>query len=256
MLRYYSYYSVGGYKDFILGTSEDKQEATYYLPLLPVLEERARTDEDAAKLFEQQKDLPKIQQLSAELPFNLPTSARVLFSHAGYKLLYKHLEGDYYALALRNISANTKDEHERSVPFMFVITGNTKHDVEVLNILATYFACNIKGVENILSKYLFMDIDVNGLKFELAKFNSWVNSIISNNSSTILPTMNGGKSINAQNNKVTLLVLPDGITEQKAITEQKLETMEITSVKEIDVLSKENPERLVKQILSIAEELK
>lgn len=256
MLRYYSYYSVGGYKDFILGTSEDKQEATYYLPLLPVLEERAKTEEDAAKLFEQQKDLPKIQQLSAELPFNLPTSARVLFSHAGYKLLYKHLEGDYYALALRNISANTKDEHERSVPFMFVITGNTKDDVKVLNILATYFACNIKGVEAILSNYLFMDIDVNGLKFELAKFNSWVKSIISNNSSTILPTMNGGKSINAQYNKVTLLVLPDGITEQKAITEQKLETMEITSVKEIDVLSKENPERLVKQILSIAEELK
>ena len=49
MLRYYSYYSVGGYKDFILGTSEDKQEATFYLPLLPVLEERAKTDEDAAK---------------------------------------------------------------------------------------------------------------------------------------------------------------------------------------------------------------
>lgn len=256
MLRYYSYYSVGGYKDFILGTSEDKQEATYYLPLLPVLKERAKTDEDAAKLFEQQKDHPKIQQLSAEQSFNLPTSARVLFSHAGYKLLYKHLEGDYYALALRNISGNTKDEHGRSVPFMFVITGDTKHDVEVLNILATYFACNIKGVETILSKYLFMDIDVNGLKFELTKFNSWVKSIISNNSSTILPTMNGGKSINAQNNKVTLLVLPDGITEQKAITEQKLETMEITSVKEIEVLSKENPERLVKQILSIAEELK
>ena len=247
---------MGGYKDFILGTSEDKQEATYYLPLLPVLEERAKTDEDAAKVFDQQKDLPKIQQLSAEQPFNLPTSARVLFSHAGYKLLYKHLEGDYYALALRNISANTKDEHERSVPFMFVITGNTKDDVEVLNILATYFACNIKGVEAILSNYLFMDIDVNGLKFELAKFNSWIKSIISNNSSTILPTMNGGKSINAQNNKVTLLVLPDGITEQKAITEQKLETMEITSVKEIEVLSKENPERLVKQILYIAEELK
>lgn len=55
MLRYYSYYSVGGYKDFILGTSEEKQEATYYLPLLPVLEERAKTDEDAAKLFDQQK---------------------------------------------------------------------------------------------------------------------------------------------------------------------------------------------------------
>lgn len=256
MLRYYSYYSVGGYKDFILGTSEDKQEATYYLPLLPVLEERAKDDKDAAKLFDQQKNLPKIQQLSAEQSFSLPTSARVLFSHAGYKLLYKHLEGDYYALALRNISANTKDEYGRSVPFMFVITGDTKTDVEVLNILATYFACNMKGVEAILSKFLFMDIDVNGLKFELEKFNSWVKSIISNNSSTILPTMNGGESIYGQNNKVALLVLPDGITEQKAITEQKLETMEITSVKEIEILSKENPDRLVKQILSIAEELK
>ena len=208
MLRYYSYYSVGGYKDFILGTSEEKQEATYYLPLLPVLEERAKTDEDAAKLFDQQKDLPKIQQLSAEQPFNLPTSARVLFSHAGYKLLYKHLEGDYYALALRNISANTKDEHGRSVPFMFVITGDTKHDVEVLNILATYFACNIKGVEAILSKYLFMDIDVNGLKFELAKFNSWLKAVVANNSLTILPKMDGGKSIHAQIGNVALLVLP------------------------------------------------
>lgn len=256
MLRYYSYYSVGGYKDFILGTSEDKQEATYYLPLLPVLEERAKTDEDAAKLFDQQKDLPKIQQLSAEQPFNLPTSARVLFSHAGYKLLYKHLEGDYYALALRNISANTKDEHGRSVPFMFVITGDTKHDVDVLNILATYFACNIKGVEAILSKYLFMDIDANGLKFELAKFNSWLKAVVANNSLTILPTMDGRKSIHAQIGNVALLVLPEGITEQKAITEQKLGTMEITSVKEIEILSKENPDRLVKQILSIAEELK
>ena len=256
MLRYYSYYSVGGYKDFILGTSEDKQEATYYLPLLPVLEERAKTDEDAAKLFDQQKNRPKIQQLSAEQPFSLPASARVLFSHAGYKLIYKHLEGDYYALALRNISANTKDEHGRSVPFMFVITGDTKHDVEVLNILATYFACNIKGVEAILSKYLFMDIDVNGLKFELAKFNAWVKAVVANNSLTILPTMDGGKSIHAQIGNVALLVLPEGITEQKAITEQKLGTMEITSVKEIEILSKENPDRLVKQILSIAEELK
>ena len=102
MLRYYSYYSVGGYKDFILGTSEEKQEATYYLPLLPLLEERAKTDEDAAKLFDQQKDLPKIQQLSAEQPFNLPTSARVLFSHAGYKLLYKHLEYPCYIFRLQH----------------------------------------------------------------------------------------------------------------------------------------------------------
>ena len=31
MLRYYSYYSVGGYKDFFLGDSDNKAENTYYI---------------------------------------------------------------------------------------------------------------------------------------------------------------------------------------------------------------------------------
>lgn len=252
MLRYYSYYSVGGYKDFILGTSDGKQEATYYLPLLS----RAKEDTDASKQFEQLNKLPKIHQLSATETYSLPVSARPLFSHAGYKLIYKHLEDDSYALALRNITGNTKDEHGRVIPFMFVIVGDTKEDTRILNILAAYFACNIRSVENTLTGLLFMDIEANGLKFELAKFNTWINKVVSNESSTILPTTNGSISIHAQENKVALLVLPEGISEQKAIAEQKLDTMEITSVKEIEILSKEEPERLVKQILSIAEELK
>lgn len=257
MLRYYSYYSVGGYKDFILGTSEDKHEATYYLPLLPVLEERAKTDANITKQVAQLKDLPQIHQLSAYDTYDLPESARKLFSHAGYKLIYKYLEGDYYALALRNISSvKAKDEHGRVIPFMFVILGDCKNDLNVLDVLATYFACNIKAVENVLSKFLFMDIDTNGLKFELNKFNLWVKDIAANNPSNILPTMKGGLSIHAKNNNVALLVLPEGISEQKAITEQSLKSMELTSVKEIEILSKEEPERLIKQILSITEELK
>ena len=256
MLRYYSYYSVGGYKDFILGTSASKQDATYYLPLLSVLAERAKEDAEATKQFEQLNDLPKIQQLSATETYGLPVSARTLFSHAGYKLIYKHLEADSYALALRNITDNAKDEHGRVIPFMFVIVGDTKDDTRTLDILATYFACNIKSVEEIFSEFLYMDIEANGLKFELAKFNVWINEVVSNESSTILPTINGGISIHAQANNVALLVLPEGISEQKAITEQKINTMEITSVKEIEILSKEEPERLIKQILTIAEELK
>ena len=137
MLRYYSYYSVGGYKDFILGTNEEKQEATYYLPLLPVLEERAKTDANAAKQVQQLKELPQIHQLSADETYSLPKSARKLFSHAGYKLIYRHLEGDYYALALRNISGKAKDEHGRVIPFMFVILGDSKNDLNALDVLAT-----------------------------------------------------------------------------------------------------------------------
>lgn len=257
MLRYYTYYSVGGYKDFILGTNQCNVEATYYLPLLPVLEERSKEDSEVAKKIEPLKSLPRIQQLCAEETHNLPVSARTMFSHAGYKLIYRHLEGDYYALALRDIADKNKDEHGRAIPFMFVITGDTPEDLKLLDVLAVYFASHIKSVENILSQYLYMDIEKNGLKFEVAKFNDWIRTTINNNiSSIILPTMNGEIFIKAEQNSVALLVIPEGISEQKAITEQKIENMNIISVKEIEILSKENPERLVKQMLTLTEELK
>lgn len=256
MLRYYSYYSVGGYKDFILGTNQSCVEATYYLPLLPVLEERAKEDTEVAKRLESLKSLPRIQQLSAEETHNLPVSARTMFSHAGYKLIYRHLDGDYFALALRDILDKNKDEHGRAIPFMFVITGNCAEDLKALDILATYFANHIKSVESVLSQCLYMDIDKNGLKFEVAKFNDWIKSTINSNPFSILPTTKGEIFIQAKQNSVALLVIPEGISEQKSITEQKLSNMEITSVKEIEILSKEDPERLIKQMLALTEELK
>lgn len=256
MLRYYAYYSVGGYKDFILGTNQCNVEATYYLPLLPVLEERAKEDSEVAKKIESLKSLPSIQQLSAEETHNLPVSARTMFSHAGYKLIYRHLEGDYYALALRDIADKNKDEHGRAIPFMFVITGDSPEDLKLLDVLAIYFACHIKSVENILSQYLYMDIEKNGLKFEVAKFNDWISSIINDAPSSMLPTTKGKIFIRAEQNSVALLVIPEGISEQKAITEQKIGNMNITSVKEVEILSKEDPERLVKQMLALTEEIK
>lgn len=256
MLRYYSYYSVGGYKDFILGTNQSDVEATYYLPLLPILEERANDDIEVSKTLRYLKSLPEIKQLSAVEIYDLPISARTLFSHAGYKLIYRHLEGSYYALALRDISNKNNDEHGRAIPFMFVITGDTAEDIKSLDILATYFATHIKGVEAVISKYLYMDIDKNGLKFEVAKFNDWINTIIRDNHSSVLSTVNGKKHISSKENSVALLVIPEGISEQKAITEQKLDNMNIISVKEIEILSKEDPERLVNQTLALIEKLK
>lgn len=255
MLRYYSYYSVGGYKDFILGSNQSDVEATYFLPLLPVLEKRAMEDAEAAKEWETLKSLPRINQLSADKTYNLPLTARTMFSHAGYKLLYRHLEGDVFALALRDITDKNKDEHGRSTPFLFVITGDSPEDIKSLDVIAKYFACHIKNVESALSQYLHMDVATNGLKFELAKFTEWINAIISSKPSTILPTLNGELIIKAQQGKVALLVIPEGISEQKAITEQKLENMNTTSVKEIEILSTEEPERLVKQMLALTEAL-
>lgn len=256
MLRYYSYYSVGGYKDFFLGSNQSDVEATYYLPLLPILEERAQNDEDASKKFDSLKGLPRIQQLSADEPLNLPISARTMFSHAGYKVIYRHLERGCYALAIRDVADKDKDEQGRSIPFMFLITGDKIEDIMSLNILATYFASHIKTVETVLSQFLHMDIETNGLKFEMAKVNDWIKTITSSSPSSLLPTMKGGIPIKAEQGCVALLVTPEGISEQKAITEQKLDNMNISSVKEIEILSKEEPERLIRQMLELTEELK
>ena len=63
MLRYYSYYSVGGYKDFYLGSNTDQFEASYYLSLLPVWEKRAQEKDDSElqKKVDELKKLPSIK---------------------------------------------------------------------------------------------------------------------------------------------------------------------------------------------------
>lgn len=255
MLKYYSYYSVGGYKDFMLGDSESKEEATFYFPLLPVLEERSQKDKEVGKQVAELKALPAIRQLSAENTYGLPSSANVMFSHAGYKLIYKHLEGDMYALALRDISQDSKDETGRSIPFLFVITGDSNADVRTLDILATYFAGNIKRVEQLLSQLLYMDMDKNGLRFDLAKFNKWIKDIMKSYPSTMLPCISGGKKIHAYHNKVALLLLPDGISEAKAIYEQRLDVNEVVAIPLSEIISKEDPDKLIDMILDVSQQL-
>lgn len=256
MLKYYSYYSVGGYKDLWLGNSESKEEATYYFPLLPVLEERAKTDAEAAKQVADLKRLPQIYQLSADGTYGLPDSARVLFSHAGYKLIYKHLEGDKYALALRDIPNKFKDDAGRSIPFLFVIVGDTNADVRTLDILATYMASNIRTVESLLPQFIYMDMEKNGLRFELAKLNSWISTIVSKCQSNTLSSFLGVVKIHAYRNKVALLVLPNGISKEKAVLEQKINTEDIVTMKDSDIISKEDSDKLVEQLMSVLEELK
>ena len=147
MLRYYSYYSVGGYKDLLLGDSNSHDEATYYLPMLPVLEERGKTDAESRQRAEELQKLPAIKQLTIDNSYDLPSSARYLFSHAGYKLLYRHLEGDKYAIALRDIYPTAKDETGRPIPFLIVIMGDSPADLRTLDTLAAYMANNIATTE-------------------------------------------------------------------------------------------------------------
>ena len=70
MLKYYSYYNVGGYKDMFLGDSSMKATETHYLPLLSIWKKKAAAgDSEADAKIKRTKNLSKIQILSNNRPY-------------------------------------------------------------------------------------------------------------------------------------------------------------------------------------------
>lgn len=255
MLRYYSYYSIGGYKDLYLGSDEDKTEETFYLPLLSVLEEESKTDENARRQFDEFSELPKIYQLSDKNNYGLPSGAASLFSHAGYKVLYKHVQGKTHALAIRDITCGSKDEMGRSIPFLMVITGDTPNDVRNLDIIATYITSYLKSSEETISSFIGYDRDKNGLRFKLAEFNNWIDRIVQESHSNKVVSLSGVIRVNGSPGKVALLILPPGINKQAAIDEQNLIEYDIISANMNDIICKSDTERLINQLEETTEEL-
>lgn len=255
MLRYYSYYSIGGYKDLFLGSDEDKAKETYYLPLLSVLEEESRTNEKARARFDELNQLPRICQLSDKNNYGLPSGAVSLFSHAGYKVLYKHVQGGTHALAIRDITCGSKDEMGRSIPFLMVITGDTPDDVRKLDIIATYITSYLKNVEETISSFIGYDRDRNGLRFKLAEFNGWIGRIARETNSNRVVSLNGVIRVNGSLGKVALLVIPSGISKQTAIGEQNLFGYDIKAVNMNDIICKADTEKLVSQLEETTDKL-
>ncbi len=255
MLRYYTYYSIGGYKDLYLGSNEDNAESTYYLPLLSVLEGNANNDADAKKELESLKDLPPIFQLSDKNKFDLPSGASSLFSHAGYKLLYKHVEGNTHALALRDITCETTDELGRKIPFLMVIIGDTAEDLKKLDVITTYIASYLKDSETAIASFIGYDKDKNGLRFKLADFNSWIERILSDNKSSKIVTADGIICVNGAAGKVALLILPNGTNPSYAVTEQNILSKEINMVEMDKVICKNDTEQIINQLEKLSKEL-
>ena len=255
MLRYYSYYSVGGYKDFFLGDSDNKAENTYYFPLLSFLEEEAKTSESAKNRVDQLKTLPRIEQLSEKDTCGLPKSANALFTHSGYKLMYRHLEGDVYALAIRDLSNSDKDDMGRDIPFLLVITGSTRKDHQNLDLLAAYMANNLASSQIMISECIGMNYELNGLQFQLAKFNAWIEKIVKEQRTKSVITVEGSLTVGATPNTVSVLVLPSGIAEQQAVEEQKLSEMKVTSVPIDQLISTDNAEKMLIQVVQMSDRL-
>lgn len=248
MLKYYTYYSIGGYKDMFLGDSSMQEDCTYYVPLLPVLRKKALQtgDTDTQKKVAELEKLSMIKTLSKESTFDLPQRAISLISHGAYKLIYTQAENNTYIISLRDIVGTAKDESGRSIPFLIMIVGDSKTDTALLNKIAAYWTSNLSTVSVKIASMFTYDSEKNGLCFHLKSFSQWLQEI-GEKSTGFVDTITSRIEIIGTSNK--MLVLPQNITASYARKELELNNDATTFININDIIPNDDKKRIM-EILS------
>lgn len=251
MLKYYSYYNVGGYKDMFLGDSSMNVQETYYLPLLAIWKKKAASgDSDAESKVKSAESLEKIQLLSSKESFGLPKEAETMFSHGGYKVLYTVGTNGESIFAIRDIDSDSKDESGRTIPFLLIIVGTIDKDAKILERVATYASSHLESFSKELSKLFYYNADINGVVFKLSSINSIVKNISEDGNNNLL-TIEGVQTIESKRGLVSLLVLPEGISKEMAISEQNLKGKSVQTVSISQILPLDNQKKLAATLRGI-----
>lgn len=245
MLKYYSYYNVGGYKDMYLGDSSMKDAETYYLPLLSIWKKKSASgDTEAETKVKLTEELPKIQLLSTKENFGLPDEATQMFSHGGYKVINTVNKKGESILAIRDIESSSKDESGRKIPFLMVIVGTSESDAIALEKVSAYASSHLESFGKKLAELFYYDADKNGVVFKLSSMNAIVKKIANEEDNCIL-TIDGVKTVKAKPGTVSLLVLPEGLFEDYALAEQGIKSVPVESISIEQILPLDNPKKLI-----------
>ncbi len=184
MIKYYAYYSHGGYKDFYLGCNAEDTKSRYFLPLLQVHEQRLieKPNAELQKEVDRQRQLPMLTVLTdLTVEYNYPDCLRRMVSHSGYKALYRRIDSRRTVFAIRDIPG-TKDAYGRSTPFCIMMVGDSNDDTATLDCLARYMTQHLTDLEQFLSTLFVNDVAENGLRFDLRLLNNEIDRIAASNS--------------------------------------------------------------------------
>lgn len=245
MLKYYSYYNVGGYKDMFLGDSSMMADKTYFLPLLPVWKKKASAgDKELATKVEVLETLPSIKIVTKDDSHGLPQNAKILFSHGGYKVMLTSSNTGETIFAIRDIESSSKDETGRTIPFLLVIVGTSESDKVLLEKVAAYASSHLDSFSKKISSLFSYDSEKNGLAFALSTLTAYINKIAEQSNNSLL-TMQGEVLLESKRADVPLLILPEGIDKSLAMQEQGLSGKRVNIVNLLDVIPLDNHERLI-----------
>lgn len=254
MLRYYSYYNVGGYKDMFLGDSTMSSKSTFFLPLLPVWKKKAEAgDVSLAEKMESLEKLSKIKILTVDSNYGLPNSALTLISHAGYKVYLSLLSTGESIFAIRDINSNSKDESGRSIPFLLLVVGTTDADRIVLEKLAAYSVSHIDEVSEKIANLFSYNATVNGIEFSLHTLNELIKDI-SAKSSNKFTTLTRDVVVDLKKREIGLFAIPDGLDKAIAIKEQNLKDKNVHFVMMSEVIPLDNQKKM-KSMLELRKKL-
>ncbi len=251
MLKYYSYYSVGGYKDMFLGTSEMNEKETYFLPLLPIWQKKAEDnkDEELAKKVNDLKSLPSIKILSKNELYGFPKEANNIITHGAYKIIYYQTKLGEYVLSIRDIEGNDKDESGRSIPFLIAIVGDSNRDKSLLDRLCSYMATNLDVTTKFMSQLFKYDWETNGICFRLHDLTEWIREVVKT-STNIINTTRKQFVIDMTNNNA-FVVIPNGLNDKIAIKEQALQSKKVYGIP-IEEITLEAPSPNKKTLILMA----
>lgn len=209
MIRYYAYYSCGGYKDLYLGSSSLNTKYTYFLPLLATWQNGFKPE--YAEKLKQIEGLPLVEVISKDNSFEFPLQARNLFSHGGYRVIYLTFQNGDTCFCVRDISNDAKDEEERDIPFNILITASGEEDIKLLDKFSIDSLSHIDMLYDLMVPLFSYDPQVNGIKFNLGKLQQ-----------AIYDAPQFERELLHQNNQVNFLIIDSVAMASTALNELNL----------------------------------
>lgn len=174
MIRFYTYYSCGGYKDLYIGSDIDSADARYFIPLLNVWK-KSNKRENADKIARAENVL-HVELISKNNSAGFPTECDLMFSHGGYSAIYRTLSDGRTCLCIRDIPNGAKDEEGRDIPFNFMFLADSEESIDKLDVLALQYLSTFNETNSLIASAITYDYVINGFKFDLAKLDSLFSS--------------------------------------------------------------------------------
>lgn len=169
MKEYYAYYSYGGYKDMWLGDDKRGEERSYYSPFKDSdIDQLGLSGTQLENLRQQLDALRGKTLIKADYDGGGSGMAAVhnLVANGGYKIALVKLGDGRFAVIVRDINGQMKDDMGRSIPYVLYVVMDSAKDAVAF---ANYLMDSLERIDDIFGGLFVYDSGLNCLSFRLAE---------------------------------------------------------------------------------------